>query len=152
MRGGRTALGGLAAACAAVALGLQARAADPTDPDLADLQAVCGKCHNLQLVTAQARGEDEWREIIGKMVAHGAKGTEAQFDGVARYIIANLTAVNVNKAPADQIARVLDVSNAVGGMIVARRQAREIRDLADLKSIPGVDAAVANSRKDRIFF
>lgn len=129
---------------------LPARGAD--DPDLADLQAVCGRCHNLQLVTAQARGEDEWREIIGKMVGHGAKGTDAQFDGLARYIIANLTVVNVNKAPADQIARVLDVSNAVGGMIVARRQAREIRDLADLKSVPGVDAATVESRRDRIFF
>jgi hypothetical protein len=145
---------GAAGLAAVLALGLPARAAPdaPGDPDLADLQAVCGQCHNLQLVTAQARGEDEWREIIGKMVAHGAKGTDAQFDGLARYIIANLTVVNVNTAPADQIARVLDVSRAVGGMIVARRQEREIRDLADLKSIPGVDAAVVEARKDRIFF
>jgi DNA uptake protein ComE-like DNA-binding protein len=125
---------------------------DPTAADAAAIQAVCGRCHTLQLVTAQPRSEEEWMGVLQKMANLGAKGSDVQFDGVVRYLSANLTVVNVNTASPETLARVLGLVPAVADSIAARRDRLKFRDLADLETLPGIDRAALEARKGRILF
>jgi competence ComEA-like helix-hairpin-helix protein len=71
---------------------------------------------------------------------------------VTTYFLENLTLVNVNKSPADEIAGVLGVDNDVADAIIARRERQPFTNVAELSAMPGVDAAKLESRKTRILF
>jgi competence protein ComEA len=122
------------------------------DPDLAAVQAVCGRCHSLQLVTSQARSETEWMGLLQKMADLGARGSDEQFDAVVRYLRARLTFINVNEASADELVRILGVPSAVAEAIVTRRQTRRFSDLADLETVGGINRAAMDVRESRILF
>jgi quinoprotein glucose dehydrogenase len=49
-------------------------------------ERTCGSgCHSMEVVTSQRMSESGWRALIGKMVAHGAKASEAEADALAGY-------------------------------------------------------------------
>ena len=84
------------------------------------------------------------------MVKIGAKGTDEQFERVIRVLLRTLTKVNVNTAPAQEIAPVLDMTDATAEALVKyRTEHGSFKTLEDLKKIPGVDAAKLNARKER---
>ena len=116
------------------------------------LQAVCGKCHNLQIVMNTPRSLDDWRDTMQKMVDRGANGTDDQYDDILDYLHRTMTTIDVNSADADDLAAVLEVTDATVRLIVARRTAKKFTDLADLKSIPGVDAATVDSKSKLLYF
>ena len=68
------------------------------------------------------------------------------------YFFENLTIININSSPADEIAGVLSVGDDVAEAIVARRQSRPFSNLADLRTVPGLDPGILESRKSRILF
>jgi DNA uptake protein ComE-like DNA-binding protein len=115
------------------------------------LRAVCGRCHDLNLVTEKARSKADWVRVFEKMSALGADGTDEQFDAIGRYIETQLTILAVNEASAREIAHVLNVPDEVAAAVVARRERAKFQDLADLASVRGVEAAAA-AHKDRIVF
>lgn len=120
--------------------------------DKAAFEVVCGACHPASMAS-DLRAEADWRDTVAVMVKAGAKGTEAQFDGLMRYLLRNLTKVNVNTATAAEIAPVLAVSEATARDIVKRRTEKgSFRAIEELKQLPGVDAAKLDGRKDRIVF
>jgi DNA uptake protein ComE-like DNA-binding protein len=82
----------------------------------------------------------------------GARGTDEQFDAIARYIRRHLTMVDVNTATPDELIRLLQVPGSVADAIVERRRRRPFTDLADLGSVPGVDAAALEADRNRIRF
>ncbi|MBZ5627140.1 MAG: helix-hairpin-helix domain-containing protein, partial [Acidobacteriia bacterium] len=84
------------------------------------LEAVCGACHSASLVEG-LRSEPEWTETVEQMVKLGAKGSDEQFDRLIRFLLRNLTKVNVNTGTASRIAPVLDISEAVAEAVVKRR-------------------------------
>lgn len=116
------------------------------------METVCGSCHTLQLVTDRVRPLQQWLDIFEKMVRLGADGTDEQFAAVGRYILTRLTQVRINEAPADELALLLDVPDSIAAAIVARRERQKLCDLADLASVPGLDAAEISGWKDRIVF
>lgn len=124
----------------------------PADPDAAAFHKVCGRCHNIEVPLDTVQSAADWHDTVQLMVDRGAKGTDAQFAGVMRYLRAHLTTINVNRASAPELAAVLGVSAGVADSIVARRTQRPFRDLADLESLPGVDRSAMEARKRRIFF
>ena len=63
-----------------------------------------------------------------------------------------MTTINVNAADVDELAIVLDVSDSVARTIVTRRGKRKFTDLADLKSVQGIDASALDARARLIFF
>jgi competence protein ComEA len=125
-------------------------------PDLVreakSLQAVCGKCHNLQIVMDTPRSLDDWRDTMQKMVDRGADGTDEQYDDILDYLHRTMTTIDVNSADADDLAAVLNVPDATVRLIIARRSTKKFADLADLKSIPGVDAATVDSKSKLLYF
>jgi competence protein ComEA len=116
------------------------------------LEAVCSKCHNLQLVMDTPKSIDEWQDTLQAMVDRGAQGTDSQFDDIMDYLHRTMTTINVNAADADELRFVLNVSDEAAKAIVTRRATKKIRDLSDLKTVPGVDAAALGTKARFIFF
>jgi competence protein ComEA len=116
------------------------------------LEIVCGKCHSLELVMDTPMGYDNWHDTVQKMVDQGADGTDDQFDDVMDYLHRTMTTIDVNHAEVGELEIVLDVPEAVATAIIARRAARKFADLADLKSVPGVDGPTLDGKARLIFF
>lgn len=116
------------------------------------LQAVCGKCHNLEIVMSTPRSLEDWRETMQKMVDRGASGTDDQYDDILDYLHRTMTTVAVNSADADELATVLDAPASAVQLIIARRSSRKFVDLTDLKGIPGLDAATLEAKSRLIYF
>ncbi len=97
--------------------------------------------------------QDEWIDTVNNMSSIGAKGTDAQFDAVLRYLARNFTKVNINTAPASQIAPVLDIDEATAQSIVDYRLSHgSFTAVEELEKLPGLDAAKIEARKERIAF
>jgi hypothetical protein len=126
------------------------------DPSLAQegasLRAVCGKCHNLQIVMDTPMSYDDWHDTVQKMIDRGAVGTDEQLEDIMDYLHRTMTTINVNAADADELSIVLNVSDSVARTIVSRRTKRKFTDLADLKSVPGIDASAMDVRVRLIDF
>ena len=118
----------------------------------AAFEEVCGACHPVGMVDG-IRSELEWRETVEQMMKVGAKGTDQQIDRAIRFLLRNMTKVNVNTATAPEIAPVLAVSDATAQAIVKRRtQNGSFKTIEELKKVPGVDAAKLEGRRDRVVF
>jgi DNA uptake protein ComE-like DNA-binding protein len=126
-------------------------AADP-DPNLVAVQTVCGRCHTTAIFLDKPRSWDRWNDVFADMTQRGASGTDEQLERVTTYFLENLTFVNVNTSPADEIAGVLGVGDDVARAIIASRLLHPFSNLAELRAVPGVDPAKLELRKSRILF
>ena len=130
--------------------------ASPSSADLAreakTLQAVCGKCHNLQIVTDTPRSLDDWRDTMQRMVDRGASGTDDQYDDILDYLHRTETTIDVNSADAAELATVLNVSDATVKLIVERRSTKKFTGLADLKEVSGIDATILEAKAKLLYF
>jgi competence protein ComEA len=128
----------------------------PPAPDLPrearSVQAVCAKCHNLQIVMDTPMSFDAWHDTVQAMVDRGASGTDEQFGDIMDYLHRTMTTINVNAANADELEIVLNLPKPVAKAIIDRRSTRKFTDLADLKSVAGVDAATVDAKARLIFF
>ena len=129
-----------------------AKAAEEPDPDLQAVKAVCGRCHTTALFLNQARSWDRWNDVFADMTKRGANGTDEQLARVTTYFLENLTLVNVNSSPADELAWVLGVRDDVAQAIIAHRQHQPFTGIAQLRAVPGVDPGKLEQRKSRILF
>jgi competence ComEA-like helix-hairpin-helix protein len=100
----------------------------------------------------EPRSWDRWNDVFADMTKRGANGTDEQLARVTTYFFENLTLVNVNSSPADEIAGVLGVSEDVAQAIIARREHQPFANIAQLRAMPGVDAGKLEERKSRILF
>jgi competence ComEA-like helix-hairpin-helix protein len=128
-----------------------ARAADP-DLNLQAVRTVCGRCHAPTVFLNQFRSWDRWNDVFADMTKRGANGTDEQLARVTTYFLENLTLVNVNSSPADELAWVLGVGDDVAQAIIARRQVQPFTNIAQLRAVPGVDPGKLEQRKSRILF
>lgn len=122
------------------------------DPNLEAVQTVCGRCHTTAVFLDKPRAWDRWNDVFADMTQRGASGTDEQLERVTTYFLENLTFVNVNTSPADEIAGVLSVGDDVAAAIIASRRRQPFANLAELRAVPGVDAAKLEVRKSRILF
>ncbi len=126
--------------------------AEDSDPDLQAVQVVCGRCHSIGVFQNKPRSWDRWNDVFADMTKRGANGSDEQLARVTTYFLENLTLVNVNTSPADELTGVLGVSDEVAEAIIARRQRQAFDNIAQLGAFPGVDAAKLEQRKSRILF
>ena len=68
------------------------------------------------------------------------------------YLHRTMTTIDVNAAHADELEIVLNVPEAAAQAIIARRSMQKFTGLADLKSVPGVDASTVDAKARLIFF
>jgi competence protein ComEA len=116
------------------------------------LKSVCTKCHNLQIVMDTPMSYDAWHETVQLMVDRGATGTDDQFDDIMDYLHRTMTTFNVNSVDADELQLLLNVPKSVANAIVERRSRQRFSDLADLKTVQGIDAVAVDAKTKLIFF
>jgi DNA uptake protein ComE-like DNA-binding protein len=134
-----------------VALGGTAQA-QPADPNLAAVKAVCGRCHGETQFTGKPRSWQRWNDVFLEMSKLGATGSDEQLEQVTAYFLDHLTTLNVNSSPADELAWVLNVNDAVAQDIVARRQRKPFASLSELAAVPGLSRERLERLKPRIQF
>jgi hypothetical protein len=126
--------------------------ADPLEQEHASLQAVCAKCHNLQIVMDTPMSYGAWHDTVQKMIDRGADASDDQLADIMDYLHRTMTTIDVNSADADELSIVLDAPDSVVKAVIARRKARKFTGLDDLGSVAGIDAAKLAARSRLLFF
>lgn len=119
--------------------------ASDLDKDPADAQAVaavCTACHSSAQFLTAPRPYLRWEQTMQEMLDRGAQGTDEQLDHVLSYLVKNLTIVNVNSSPPDQLGMTLQIPSTVAEEIVAKRVAHPFTNLDELQAVKGVNVEV----------
>jgi hypothetical protein len=126
--------------------------ASDLDRDPADAMAigtVCTACHSASQFLTAPRPYLRWEQTMQDMLDRGAVASDGQLDRILAYLVRNLTIVNVNTSPPDQLAMTLQISGSVAEEIVAKRTARSFGRAEELESLQGVDQKVIEKLKAR---
>jgi mono/diheme cytochrome c family protein len=121
------------------------KAASDLDQDPRDAQAVaavCTVCHAASQFLSTQRGSDRWEQVFAEMSGYGADGTDDQLDRVVNYFQRNLTVINVNTSPVEDLQETLQVSDQVAAGIMARRMQHSFTGIDELGKFPGVDRSI----------
>jgi competence protein ComEA len=114
---------------------------------------VCVRCHPSDKVVEGRRYPAQWDQVIEQMVARGATGTDAEFDVIYDYLVAQYGRVAINTAPADEIAQVLHLEQSAAETIVQyRRKNGAFADFDALAAVPEVPVAALEKLRDAIVF
>ena len=114
---------------------------------------VCVRCHASDKVVEGRRFPAQWDQVIEQMVARGATGTDAEYDVIYDYLVAQYGRVAINTASADEIAQVLHLEPNVAEAIVQQRtNAGKFADFEALAAVPGVPVAALEKLRDAIVF
>lgn len=114
---------------------------------------VCVRCHASDKVVEGRRYPAQWDQVIEQMVARGATGTDAEYDAIYDYLVAEYGRVAINTAPADEIAQVLHLEQGVADAIVQHRtNAGKFADFDALAAVPGVPVAALEKLREAIVF
>jgi hypothetical protein len=126
--------------------------AEENPQDFGDVKAVCTRCHSTDAFMSTPRSWSRWNDVFRRMLEHGATGTDKQFAGITEFFLSNLTIINVNTSPPDELEWVLNASPVARDFIVERRMSRNFTSIADLSSVPGIDQGRIRQLKERILF
>ena len=114
-----------------------------SDPqDFRAIAEVCTRCHAASQFLTTPRSGNRWQQVYDEMSALGAIGTDDQLDRVVAYIQKNLTVINVNTSPEDELGPTLQVNDSVVAEIVTRRTQHHFVGIDDLGKVPGIDRSV----------
>lgn len=131
------------------------KAASTLDSDPADAEAVqqvCTACHSSSQYLGTPRSSSRWEQVFGQMAQQGARPDDEQVDRIVRYFQRNLTVVNVNTSPMEELGPTLQTNPEVTTAIVMRRGTRKFTGIADLAALPGVDRTVLEQLGARLQF
>ena len=121
------------------------KAASTLDNDPQDAQAVtavCTVCHAASQFLSTPRSSSRWTQVYEEMSGYGANGTDDQLDRVVNYFQRNLTVINVNTSPPEDLGETLQVKDNVVMAIMARRAQHPFSGIDDLSKIAGVDRSI----------
>jgi len=114
---------------------------------------VCGRCHTSDRVVEGRRSRSQWEEVLERMVAKGATGSDDDFGIVIEYLVSEFGRVAINGAPADEVAQVLHLDSRQADAIVGYRQAHgPFADFDALIAMPGAPVEAMRKRRDAIVF
>lgn len=118
------------------------------DPkDFQAVTAVCTRCHaSFQFLTTP-RSDNRWEQVFAEMSGYGATGSDDQLNRVVSYFQKNLTIINVNTSPAEDLGPTLQVSDDVVAAILARRAQQPFTGIDDLSKVQGVDRSILDKLK-----
>jgi len=107
----------------------------------------------MQIVLDTPKDIDAWHDTVQSMLDRGAQATPEELDLVMQFLFENMTTVDVNHADAETLMTVLHAPKSAVDGIMAHRQTRPFKDLAELENaVPGLDRALLDSKKRMIFF
>lgn len=117
---------------------------------------LCGNCHAADTVASVRHTPDGWREVIDRMVAAGAKGTEQELAMVREYLSTHFLAeeqraLNLNAATAIELESVAGLLRKEAAALIAHREKNgPCKKLEDLKKVAGLDYKKIDARKTRL--
>ncbi len=122
-------------------------AADSELPDGKGKDAVentCMECHTLERIRVQHLNEEGWNAVMREMMEAGAAINPDDMKVMVDYLTKNFgpdsnKKVNVNKAPADKIATVLQLTSAEADAIVQYRVKNgNFKNVSDVEKVSGL--------------
>ena len=125
---------------------------DDSPVDSQAVQQVCTACHSSSQFLGTPRSSSRWEQLFGQMAQLGARPNDAQVNQIVRYFQRNLTVINVNTSPLEELGPTLQTDPETTTAIVMRRGQRKFSGIADLAATPGVDRSVLVQLKDRLQF
>jgi len=137
-------------------LSLLAQSALPEAPGRDITVKLCGNCHPSETVASERRTPEGWREVIKRMVAGGAEGTEQEFETVFQYLSTQFPveaqkALDLNTAMAVELESVAGLLRKEAAALIAHREKNgPCKTLEDLKRVAGLDYKKIEARKDRL--
>ena len=126
----------------------------PDGPGKAELQKVCGLCHQAERATAVRLTREGWEGVIGDMIARGARGTDEEFAAILDYLSKNFLGeaarpLNINRANNIELESVAGLTRKEAAALIQWRDKNGFcKSLEDLKKAPGVDYKKIDARKD----
>ncbi len=129
----------------------------PEGPGKGTTVRICTGCHGAEMWSGARKSGDDWDRTITTMTEKGLAIGDADYATVLDYLSSCLgpatAKVNVNKAAACELSRVLGVTSQQADAIVDYRTKNgNFKDLAALKKVDGLDAAAIDAKKDVIAF
>jgi hypothetical protein len=115
---------------------------DSEPQDFQAVTAVCTTCHAASQFLSTPRSSGRWEQVFAEMSGYGANGTDDQLDRVVNYFQKNLTVINVNTSPPEDLKETLQIGDGTLTAIVARRDKQPFRGIEDLAKLQGVDRAI----------
>jgi competence protein ComEA len=116
---------------------------------------MCGTCHPADRGASVRLTREGWQDVMTKMVALGAKGTDEELNDVLEYLATHfkgeaMAPLNLNKATPLQLQSVVGLLRKEATAWVAYRTKTPCTALDDLKRVDGVDFKKIELRKDRL--
>ena len=130
----------------------------PEGPGRAEIEKNCKTCHELARSVSPRQDRDGWTHTMNKMAAAGMKTSEKDFGLMLDYLVKNYPAadvepVNVNTATAIELESALSLRRSQARALLAyRNEHGPFKTINDLKKVPGIDAAMIETKKSRIAF
>ena len=56
------------------------------------VQAACGPCHAVTVVTSARKRPEEWERLVEVMITRGARVSDADYDVIVDYLVRNFSA------------------------------------------------------------
>jgi len=126
----------------------------PDGPGKAELQKVCGLCHQAERSAAVRLTREGWEGVIGDMITRGARGTDEEFAAILEYLVKNFLGdaprpLNINRANNIELESVAGLTRKEAAALIQWRDKNGFcKSLEDLKKAPGVDYKKIDARKD----
>ena len=117
---------------------------------------LCAGCHAAETVASVRHPPEGWREVIAKMVAAGAEGTEQELETVFQYLSTQFPAeaqkaLNLNTATAIELESVAGLLRKEAAALIAHRGKNgPCKKLEDLKKVAGLDYKKIEARKEQL--
>jgi competence ComEA-like helix-hairpin-helix protein len=117
-------------------------------------EKTCSACHTAESVASARRTRDQWTDVIEEMVSQqGAKIADEEYSPILEYLVSAYGKVNVNTAPADEIAQIIGLSpNEAGAIVKFRKDNGKFADFEALGKVPGVDQKKLEKSRDAIAY
>jgi competence protein ComEA len=123
------------------------------DPDTGLFHRLCDECHTSAQIVSRRRTRAEWEDVITKMIEKGLGAPEKDLETVFAFLNRNYGRVFINRAPADELVAVLQVSQQDADALVAyRKTAGAFADFEAIRKVPGIDVKKLENKKDAIAY
>jgi competence protein ComEA len=125
----------------------------PEGPGKDTFERVCSLCHSPTHVLTKEYNKAEWTEMVVGMLV-GEEVSKPDQEAIINYLTAGYPKkVNINKAPAADLEKILEIGPAEAQAIVAYRTANgAFKTASDLEKIPGWNSAKIEAIRKRIQF
>jgi hypothetical protein len=146
---------GAAATLIVLALPVSARAQLPEGLGRAETVRMCGTCHPPERGASVRLTREGWEDVMARMVALGARGTDAELAAVLDYLSTHFKGqaavpLNLNRATSVELESIAGFLRRESAAWMAYRAKRPCATVDDLKVVPGVDFKRIEKRRDRL--